>query len=289
MDVVVQKTEEEHLLANCDGTCSSGDECLCIVDIGATLAGQAMYDYGFSKCLLCNRRDGQQYCTIPENYPVEWIQNGFKIKYNKENYKLVSVNNIEHVISVINDEICEESWISSLYYTTTTVVDKISVDWKLPTCDTHRCKHPVHAYIDVHRAVGVSNSYYDIIEEMVKCEFCHKSLHYIDSNNGVVEYNDQSYAQCRFCSTIIFFSQKLPVQICSTCTDQCKSDIQKGRHICLYCKNTVNITQRKNIQEFKIRKTPTSCTETIYLCRLHRVYPPDPTKIFKISELLSLF
>lgn len=289
MDIVVQRSEEEILLATCDGTCCNGSNCLCVVDIGTELAGQGMYDYGFNLCILCSRAIGQKYCTIPENYPVDWIYDGFKIKYNKKNYRLSDVNSIEHNIDITHDNICEESWITSLYYTSTVLVNKSSVDWKLTVCDTHNCKHPVHAYIDVHRAVGVSNCYFDVVERIVKCEFCHKSLRYINSDNGIVKYGDHSYAQCRFCSTIIFNSTKIPLQICSTCTDHCKSDIQKGRHICLYCKNAVNITQVKNIQEFKIRKTSTSRTETVFLCRLHRVYPPDPTKIFKISELLSLF
>jgi hypothetical protein len=290
MDIVAQKSEEDLLLATCDGTCSNGEKCRCIVDIGTELAGQAMFDYGFTTCVLCQRAIGQQYCTIPENYPVSWIYDGYKIKYDKGNYRRIGTNSIEQVIDqVCEDDTYKESWISSLYYTSTELVDVNSVNWKLVVCDTPKCKHPVHAYIDVHRAIGVSNSYYDVVDECVKCEFCHKALRYIFSNNGIVEYNNQSYTQCRFCSTIIFFSPKVPVQVCTTCTAQCKSDVQKGRHICFYCKNSVNVSQRKNIQEFKIRKTPTSRTETVYLCRLHRVYPPEPTKIFKISELLSMF
>lgn len=290
MDIIVQKVEEELLLASCDGTCSNGRECRCVVDIGTDLPGQAMFDYGFTTCVLCQRANGQEYCTIPENYPISWIYDGYKIKYDTSNYRKIGPNSIEHnTDGVDQDDIYKESWVSSLYYTATELVDTKFANWKLVVCDTPGCKHNVHVYIDVHRAIGVSNSYYDVIDECVKCEFCHNALRYIDSNNGIVEYDNQTYTQCRFCSTIIFFTPKVPVQVCTTCFKHCKSDVQKGRHICLYCKNTVNVTQKKNIQEFKIRKTPTSRTETVYLCRLHRVYPQDPTKIFRISELLSMF
>lgn len=286
MNVILQKTEEEHLLSTCDGTCKNGTNCKCVVDIGSELSGQAMYDYGFSDCLLCQRANGQQFCTIPDNYPVDWIYDGYKIRYDKSNYKLKNKNTIEHIIDT---DLYEETWLSTLYYTSTSLISSVSVDWRLAVCDTSRCKHPIHAYIDVHRAIGVSHSYYDVVDRVVKCENCHKELRYIDSDNSIVEYKENKYTQCRFCSTVIIYTNGIAVQTCTTCTNNCKSDIQKGRHICLYCKNAVNINQRKNIQEFKIRKTPTSCTETVYLCRLHRVYPPDTSKIFKISELLSFF
>lgn len=291
MSIVVRRLEEELLLATCDGTCSNAENCKCIIDIGTQLAGQAMYDYGFITCVLCQRANGQEYNTIPDNYPESWIYDGCKIKYDKGDYKVSQndLNSIEQVIDETKENLIEESWLSSLYYTSTELVDTSVVDWKLAVCETQKCKCNVHAYIDVHRAIGVSSSYYDVSSKVVKCELCHSSLKYIPSDDGVVVYNDQKFIKCRFCSTIIFFQENAPVQLCTTCTKKCQNDVQKSRHICLYCKNSVNVAQRKNIQEFKIRKTPTSHVETVYLCRLHRIYPPDPTKIFKISELLSMF
>lgn len=291
-DIVVQKCEEDLMLSTCDGTCKNGPACKCIVDIGTTLAGQAMFDYGISTCVLCQRSDGQlNHCTIPENYPVSWIVDGYKIKYDKRHYRKSGMNSIEQVIDEVDEQdIFKESWISSLYYTSTELVDSSVVNWKLSVCDqSPKCKHPIHAYIDVHRAIGVSNCYYDVLKGVVMCEFCNVPLRTLESKKGVIHFNNNTYTQCRFCFTIILYSSNLPVQVCSTCSTQCKNENQKGRHICLYCKNSINVDQRKNIQEFKIRKTPTSRTETVYFCRLHRIYPPDPSKIFKISELLSMF
>lgn len=287
MDIVLQKSEEDRLLFTCDGTCVRGSSCLCVVDQVTALSGQAMFDYGFSTCVLCQRAEGQNYCTIPDNYPMSWIYDGYKIKYDRGNYRKTGLNSIEQIVD--DPDVCKESWISNLYYTSTELVDEGSVRWKLVVCETPNCKHNVHVYIDVHRAIGVSNSYYDVEQECVKCEFCHEALRYIDSSNGIVEFENRAYTRCRFCFTVIFLQSKVPIQACTTCYKQCQSDVQKGRHICFYCKNTINVSQKKNIQEFKIRKTPTSHTETVYLCRLHRVYPQDPSKIFKISELLSMF
>lgn len=291
MSIVDQKSEEDLLLATCDGTCSNGPNCKCIVDVGTELAGQAMFDYGFTTCLLCQRFAGQSFCTIPDYYPKSWIYDGCKIKYDKAHYRVSQhdVNSIEQIIDESKEELVEGTWISTLYYTSTELVDSKVVDWELAVCEGSKCKFNVHAYIDVHRAIGVSNCYYDVLNRCVKCEGCHSKLIFIPSEDGIVEYKDQKYTKCRFCSAIIFHQLNIPVQLCTTCIKKCQNDDQKSRHICLYCKNSVNVAQRKNIQEFKIRKTPTSHIEMVYFCRLHRIYPPDPTKIFKISELLSMF
>jgi hypothetical protein len=289
MSIILQKHEEDLLLATCDGTCFNKDECKCIVDFKTNLAGQALYDYGFTTCLLCQRANGQEFITIPESYPPSWIYDEYKIKYNKQNYKRNDTGGIDQIIDESKEEVNKETWVNSMYYTSTELVDETIVNWKLAVCDMGKCKHPVHTYIDVSRAICVSNSYYDVMNKVVKCEQCHVPLRYIESKNGIVEFRDQKYTKCRFCKTVIFYKDGNYIQACTSCYDKCRKDDQKSRHICLYCNNSVNVSQRRNIQEFQIRKTPTSRIETVYLCRLHRIYPPDPTKIFKISELLSMF
>lgn len=273
------------LLSTCDGTCINDEKCLCVVDHGTTLAGKSMCDYGFPTCLLCQRHGGQSHTTIPESYPKSWVTSDFKINYKKEHYKRNGENSIVQETGD-NDDIIKETWVNTLYYTSTEYVSKSNVEWKLAVCD---CKYAIHAYIDVNRAIGVSNSYYDVMCDIVKCEYCHSPLKYIDSNDGIVTYNDNVYTKCRFCNTVVLFKEKEYIQTCSTCYEKCKHDDQKSRHICIYCKNSINVSQRKNIQEFKIRKTQTSRVETVYLCRLHRINHGNTSKVYKISELLDMF
>lgn len=288
MNVVVQKSEEDFLLSDCDDSCINGKLCVCITDIGTELSGRAMENYGFSSCVLCQRKNGQEYCTLPDLYPVNWVKNNKYIIYNKDNYKLNGKNCIIQYFDA-SESLYEETWISKIYYTITELINPMSVEWNLTVCENDNCKQPIHAYINVHRAIGISNSYLDVLQNKIMCDICMGELKKIPSVNGIVIFKEGKYAQCRNCFSVIEYNSDAAIQFCTTCVTKCKNDIQKGYHICLYCKNTVNITRNSKVQSFSIRKTPTSRIETVYFCKNHMIYPPNPNKIFKISELLSMF
>jgi len=267
MAVILQKHEEDLLLMNSDNTCANGTFCKCITDMGLDSSGTAMTAYGIPLCLLCSRSEGQQHITMEDGYPPSWVTTNNTIIYDKGHYKVSGDNVITQDISGVGTS----TLLSTIYHTKTSYVDKTS--WELTVCTTPRCKNPIHAYIDIKSAIGISNCNFDVGNNVLLCKFCMKELSKVASDDvGEVHYKGVTYTICRICDSIVIKKPSVLIQMCSGCSDQCKNEIHKSRQICLYCKKTINSSQLKHTQKIKMQKTPTSVVEQVYFCKRHKLY-----------------
>lgn len=293
MNIVVQKSEEDSLLSDCDNSCSNGDKCVCKKVLGMSNAGQGMYDYGFDKCVLCFRKEYNKkkidlpYRVIVDGYPKNWVVDGPFIRFVKSDYLCDG----ERVIiqKIDNLPLNPETWITKIYDTAVEKVPEYSTRWFLSVCETPGCKKPIHSFIDEHRSIGINNSYMDLSTGVVKCKFCNNEngIKYIDDNNGIVNYMGVEYSQCRFCSTIVRHNKFSPVQICTTCYNIKQDELKLIERVCIHCQNTVHINKKGGSQTLIVRSDDGQIRE-VYLCRYHKLKSINTTEVHDQTYIENL-
>lgn len=295
MNIVVLKSDEDYLLGDCDNSCSYGHLCVCKTILGMTNAGQGMYDFGFTKCVLCMRRDYSRdysvtnrfppYRVVADNYPREWLLDGAFIRFNKNDY---AVSGDRTIIQMVDKyEKSPVSWISTMYETGVSKVPVESTRWFMAVCTTENCKQTIHSYIDEHRAIGIDKSYMDLSTNTVKCLFCHKGLTYVDDVNGIVTYNNQHYSRCRFCHTIVNHDNGVALQICTTCRKLNQEEQKLLERVCMHCGNTVPVNKKGGSQTIIVRGTDGTIKE-YFLCRHHRIKNISATEIYDQTHIESI-
>lgn len=298
MNIVVQRSDEDSLLAECDNSCSMGDKCVCRKVLGMENSGQGMYDYGMDKCVLCIRRDYSKeksknanaippYTVIPDGYPPSWMVGDIPfVRFNKGDYEVVGPRSVRHA-PFPPTKVCPESWMTKIYETSVIKVPKSSIKWSLVVCESGGCEKVTHSFIGKHRAIGIDNSFFDLSDNVVKCSECRKGLKYIEDKGGVVEYKGKSYAKCRFCRTIINYDKTLPIQVCSTCLTEQQAELRLLERVCLYCNNTVPMN-KKGGSQMLIVKRANGVIKDAYLCRHHKIKGLSDDIVYEHDYILKL-
>jgi ssDNA-binding Zn-finger/Zn-ribbon topoisomerase 1 len=283
MNIVVQKSDEDLLLADCDNSCSQGRVCACIVDLGMNIAGQGMYDYGFTKCVLCFRKSYTSmtspppYKVIPDEYPKEWVVSGSFIRFDKDDYLVVG--NRQVIQNTDGYTKYPKTWLSNLYDTKVESVPLSYTNWFLAVCETPKCKKEIHSYIDEHRAVGIEKSYMDLETDTLKCSFCHKALVLLNAENGLLHFKGQDYAECRFCRTIVLYDNDSAIQICTTCNLERLNEQAISKRVCLRCNNSVTSNKKGGSQTVLV-KNADGVIEEMFFCRHHRIKNIDANVVY---------
>jgi hypothetical protein len=296
MNIVVLKSEEDTLLGDCDDSCSNDDKCVCHNIDGIHNAGQGMYDYGFTKCVLCIRSEyanespttDPPYRVILDGYPVTWVsENGVSfIRFMLSDYTATDHRSIKQ--NVPSDAVMgPASWIYKMYDTSVIKVPVSVTHWFLSICEYDDCKQNIHSYIDQHRAIGIDNSYMDLSDDTVKCKFCNNCLKYINDTNGTVEYKGMVYSRCHFCITVIHHDRCAVVQICTTCKHNQDDDLKMLERVCMYCSNTVPVNQKGGSQSITVRQVDGNVKD-MFLCRHHKVRSLNNTDIYEYDQVINM-
>lgn len=294
MNIVVLKSEEDLLLSDCDNSCSNGNKCVCKKILKTDNAGQGMYDYGFSKCVACIRRDYSKapvetdppYRVVLDGYPESWVTSkgvAF-IRFLASDYTVVGGRKI---IQNIDGPLVPISWVTKMYETSTIMVPKSSTKWFLSVCETSGCKQNIHSYIDEHRAIGIDTSYMDLTDGAVKCKFCDNNLKYVNEQNGIVEYRHTFYSQCRFCDTVVKHKPSAAIQICTTCRANQDEDLKMLERVCMYCGNTIPVTKKGGSQSI-IVKMPDGTVKDMFLCRHHKIRTLNGQDVYDYGHILKM-
>jgi hypothetical protein len=293
MDIIVHKSDEDCLLNDCDDSCGSGVMCVARKMLGMSISGKGMHCYGFSKCVLCMRRyhhrkssRATQYRVIQDGYPVAWVVNGCFIRFDIRDYVVCGPRSVVQRVDT-NEVIHPDSWITKMYNTHVVKVPIGSNRWFISVCDTGDCKHNIHAFIDIHRAIGTRSSFMDLDTMSVKCEFCKSTLRKIHDKGGLVSYDGIMYARCRFCSTVVKYSDVSPIQMCTTCRVEQGNELKMFERVCLHCNNTVP-TNKKNGSQTIIVKIPNGGVKEIFLCRHHKINMIVDKKVYDYDYVLSI-
>jgi hypothetical protein len=291
MNIVVLKSEEDSLLADCDNSCANNELCVCKTILGMENAGQGMYNYGIHKCVLCCRNEAVDpiypYRVVVDGYPRRWVRGGVFIRFDPVDYENDGKRNIKQITK--NDgELCPETWVSKIYDTVVVTIPERSTRWFLTICETEGCRSPIHSYIDEHRAIGIMDSYVDLTTNAVLCKKCEGGLVFIHDSDGVVRYKGVSYSRCRFCFTIVPYKCANAIQICTTCLNEREKELKNLERVCFYCRNAVPVNKRGGSQTLSV-KQPNGTVEDIFLCRHHKVKNYKEGRVVDATYISNLF
>lgn len=290
MNIVVLKSEEDELLADCDNSCINEDKCVCKRMLGMQNSGQGMYHYGINRCVLCCRSDATHsiypYRVVVDGYPNEWVVGGVFIRFNIDDYETDGKRVIKQVFKVDETKFRPKTWVSKLYDTAVIKISKTSTRWFLTICDNDECKSRIHSYIDEHRSIGINNSYMDLTVNKVVCIDCGHELKFIHDSDGLVMYKGINYSRCRFCSTIVHYKSANAIQICTTCLDEQHNELKILERVCFYCNNNVPINKRGGSQKLRIKYKDGTVKDSL-LCRHHKIKNLDQKKVFEYEYILS--
>lgn len=296
MDIVVLKSEEDTMLADCDNSCVNGSSCVCKTHLGMVNAGQGMHSYGIGKCVLCCRKDALHplypYRVVVDGYPKAWVVGGMFIRFSPQtDYIADGGRCIKQNVDAFHP-LCPDTWVTKLYDTVVTKFPATSNNWFVAVCETDGCKSLIHSYIDEHRSIGINESYMDLSTDTVNCSKCEKPLRLVHDSNGLVRYKGVTYARCRFCSTIVNYKSVNAIQICTTCACDQDREVKMLERVCVYCKNTVPVNKRGGSQKLQVRVMGGSDGEVVkdmFLCRHHKMKNLQENQVFDYDYLLSLF
>ena len=305
------RTLEEEYLFNCDGSCTSGDDCACLSH-GVANAGKRLPL--LDVCVLCARRsttrhyeylldcgnaqEGQRvlinpYCNQEGDYDVRFYLDNLDrtifravggpfIAYDPQHYQKVNDCGIKQTFRLI-----ERNWLSRIFTFTYTyrLASPKNPQWFAYFCMNPRCKLDLLNFVDQVSAEGSPNIIYDVSQDVLLCLKCkHKATKVFSTcfkNNVhlILKHRGKSFSRCSFCNTMVHFDKYRFPQSCKECHEtHVKLSLDRSK-ICYICSIPVNGGRRGGCQSFDISN------KKYFLCKHHRIRASH--SISTLSDLKS--